>query len=456
MYRRNDPRFRRTLNEISQTIESANETAQARVYVFGQEYINPCFSGVLSCFRPCIENCCAGRDQRGNKTRGRGRAELNFDFYDDWEEDEADGLLGWDDEEYDGFFSGPGSYGATQQQPARQRAMSYGTRRDARGRRGSNPGAEENPSYFGFLGKLTGKLGQGKGLRYKPSAAGLQEHPGASKKQAESESEPLMTDDSDVDAVGRRKRHGRNRSGTNASQQTTSSFSSRGDIFPSEDEDDAVMLDDEFAMVLERRNTGTGSGPDDGSSGIISSNNSKRPRLGSRKSTRSRSSRNTPRSKRSSRAPSSDSPPRAEMVDPEPVIIPTLNELKQEEEQARLEEEAALHRRRSAAQKLAEERGLSATNSPTSIRTPTARSTPERQSSHHQEDLQRMSQIENAVSSIATIRPPTTPSRVSSAHDLQSSKDEFGDFQDSPSIRRAPAEQPVSSSFEAARLPRFS
>ncbi|KAF4553910.1 Hypothetical protein D9617_5g067850 [Elsinoe fawcettii] len=454
MYRRNDPRFRRTLNEISQTIESANETAQARVYVFGQEYVNPCLSTLSGCFQPCLEHCFPGRSQAGRRTRGRGRAELNFDFYDDWEEDEADGLLGWDDEEYDGFFSGPGSYGATQHQPARQRAMSYGTRRDAKGRRGSNAGAEEGTSYFGFIGKLTGKLGQGKGLRYKPSAAGLQENPGAGKKSGESESEPLMTDESDGDIVGRRKRHGRNRSGTNASQQTTSSLSSRGDLFPSEDEDDAVMLDDEFAMVLERRNTGNGSGPDDGSSGVVS--NTRRPRLGSRKSTRSRSSRTTPRSKRSSRAASSGSPVRPENLDPEPTVIPTLSELKQEEEQARIEEEAAVQERRSAAQRLAEERGLSAANSPTSIRTPTSRSTPERQSSHHQDDSARMTQIQNAVSSIATIRPPTTPSRDSSAVNLHSSRDDFGDFENSPSDPKTPADEPVSSSFEAARLPRFS
>ncbi|PSK43675.1 hypothetical protein B9Z65_7189 [Elsinoe australis] len=458
MYRRNDPRFRRTLNEISQTIESANETAQARVYVFGQSYINPCLSSISSCFQPCLDHCFPGRDQRGRKTRGRGRAELNFDFYDDWEEDETDGLLGWDDEEYEGFLSGPASYGAAQQQPARQRAMSYGTRRDAKGRRKSDAGAEEGSSYFGFINKLTGKLGKSKGLRYKPSAAGLQEHPGASKALGDTESEPLMTDESDGDAVGRRKRHGRNRSGTTGSQQTTSSFSSRGDLFPSEDEDDAVMLDDEFAMVLERRNTGTGSsGPDDSSSGVVAT--SQRPRLGSRKSTRTRSSRSTPRSKRSSRAASNGSPVRAE--DPDPAtMIPTLNELKQEEEQARVEEEVALERRRSAAQKLAEERGLNASSSPISVRTPAEpRSTPERQRSQDAYDPTHRSKAEKFVPAMTTLNPPVTPFRSDGGEEEQQSRSGyagFGDFEDSPNALAAASHESQSSSFEAARLPRFS
>ncbi|PNS20522.1 hypothetical protein CAC42_5972 [Sphaceloma murrayae] len=446
MYRRNDPRFRRTLNEISQTIESANETAQARVYIFGQSYINPCLSSISACFHPCIEHCFPGRDQR-RRTRGRGRAELNFDFYDDWEEDETDGLLGWGDEEYDGFLSGPASYGASQQQPARQRAMSYGTRRDAKGRRKSDAGVEEPPSYFSFIGRLTGKLGSNKGLRYKPSAAGLQEHPPSSKKLGDTESEPLMTDESDGDVVDRRVRHGRNRSGTTGSERTTSSFSSRGDLFPSEDEDDAVMLDDEFAMVLERRTTGTGSGPDDGGSGVGS--NSKRPRLGSRKSTRTRSSRSTPRSKRSSRATSRASPVRPESTDPESIIVPTLSELKQEEEQARLEEEAAVERRRIAAQKLAEERGFGA-DSPTSVRTPThPRSTPDRQYNQHEDSVARSINLERVSSSAAIIHPPQTPP-AADAHD------DFGDYEDSPRPHILTNSTSHGEPFEAARLPRFS
>jgi len=360
MYRRNDPRLRRTLNEISQTIENANETAQTRVFVFGQEYISPCLSSIYSSFQPCVEHCFPSNDPRESRRRSRGRPELNFDFYDDWEEDENTDLLGWDDEEYDSFVSGPRDYGATTQQPPRQRAMTYGAGRDAKGRHaqtGHESSAAQGPSYFGFLGKITRKLGTGKNLRYKPSAAGLQEHPGAVKRMGTEESEPLMTDDSDASAIGRRRRRGRNRSGTTSSQQTSDSLSSRGDLFPSEDEDDAIPLDEEFARILERRTTG--SGQDDGSSGLVRSG--KRPGTGSRRSTRTASSRSTPRSKRLSRTSSTDTPPRPENLEPEMINVPTLTELKQEEDRIQAEEESSVQQRRDAAQRLAAERGLTAT-----------------------------------------------------------------------------------------------
>ena len=92
-------------------------------------------------------------------------------------------------------------------------------------------------------------------MRYKPSAADLQEHPGLRPSDLEVEVEPLLEDE-DGEESG--KKHVRNRSLTNGSQHTTDSLSSRGDLFPSEDEDDAVPLDDEFAMVLERRITDLG------------------------------------------------------------------------------------------------------------------------------------------------------------------------------------------------------
>ncbi|GAM88821.1 hypothetical protein ANO11243_068550 [Dothideomycetidae sp. 11243] len=367
MYRPNDPRLRRTLNEISQTIESANETAQTSVFVFGQQYIRPCLGAVYGSVQPCVETClppAAGSRRAAAaaaaRRRSRGRPELNFDFYDDWEEDENADLLGWGDEEYDSFVAGPGGYGTTTQQPGRQRAMSYGTRRDAKGRH-NDTGAEahgaEGSSYFGFIGKMASKLGKGKGLRYKPSAAGLQEHPGASKKFAGDEAEPLMTDESDTDAMMAQRRR-RNRSGTTGSQQTVDSLSSRGDLFPSEDEDDAIPLDDEFAMVLERRTTSSGQ-DDGGSSGIIKT--SKRPGPGSRRSTRTTSSRSTPRSKRLSRTSSSEMAVRPEFIEPATLIVPTLSELRQEEERAKVEEETAVQQRREAAKKLAAERGLAAT-----------------------------------------------------------------------------------------------
>ena len=354
MYRRNDPRLRRTLNEISQTFENANETAQTSVFVFGQQYISPCLHSIYASIRPCVESCFPPSDQRGRRSRrrSRGQPELNFDFYDDWEEDENADLLGWDEDEYDGFMAGSGQYGATSQQPGRQRAMSYGARRDAKGRplEAGPDAAGAGNSYFNFIGKIRDKLGPGKGLRYMPSAAGLQEHPGIGRRQRDGE--PLMTDESGEDEP-RRHRRRRNRSGTVGSEHTTSSLSSRGDLFPSEDEDDAVPLDEEFAMVLERRSNN--SGQDDGDSGGVS-RSSKRPGIGSRRSTRTASSRSTPRSKkRMSRTASTET---VENLESETLVVPTLSELKQEEQRVQMEEEEAIRQRREAAQRLAADRGL--------------------------------------------------------------------------------------------------
>jgi hypothetical protein len=92
----NDPRFRRRLNDLSATLESANESAQSGVYIFTQRYIRPCFGSIGSCLTTCVEAGCPHLQQRDRLRRGRrGRAELSFDFYDDWDEDENEGLLGW-------------------------------------------------------------------------------------------------------------------------------------------------------------------------------------------------------------------------------------------------------------------------------------------------------------------------------------------------------------------------
>src|SRR5437667_5985917 len=91
----------------------------------------------------------------------------------------------------------------------------------------------------------------GKGLGYKSSADDLQEHPGAHRAAVE-EHEPLVEDAEEEDSVAGQK-HNRKRSNTANSGSTTDSFRSRGDLFPSEDEDDAIPLDDEFAMALEQQ-----------------------------------------------------------------------------------------------------------------------------------------------------------------------------------------------------------
>ena len=304
MYNRSDPRVRRTLNQLSQNIESANESAQINLFTFTQTYIKPCFAGVSSCFGSCGASAAAcvpcfptSREQARNRrhhylqgrarTRTRGRAEASFDFYDDWddEDDEAGSLLGWGNEEASRLLSSPidggggGGYGATtttNQGLPQNVIMGFGgaARRDNGGGAGgrgrghrqsdikSDPTLIPTTSYFGFFNRWFG----GKGVRYKPSVAGLQEHPGGT-----SAINPGMHDEDpsilNETASGRRDGH-RNRRFTSGSQNTTESYSSRGDLFPSDDEDDAVALDDEFAMVLERRTTG--SGTNDGASGKYS------------------------------------------------------------------------------------------------------------------------------------------------------------------------------------------
>lgn len=376
MYRRSDPRFRRTLNEISHTLETANESAQANIFTFSHRYISPCLDSAGACFQSCASPCFPHRDTRvrRSRARSRGRAELSFDFYDDWDDEETDGLLGWGNDEFDRLASNSAGYGTTSTQPGRQRGMSYGTRKEAEARRksalnalegGPDPTVIPASSYFGFFGKLTGKIGGGKALRYKPSAADLQEHPGARKdKRRAGEDAPLIEEEEEEEgSVQGGKIHRRNRSMTASSGGTVDSFSSRGDIFPSEDEDDAIPLDDEFAMVLERRSTGNGL--EEASSGKTRS--SKRPSAGSRLSTRTMSSRSTrsSRSKRKSRA-MSGSPARDIVVDQEPKTIPSLTQLKGEEERIQKEEESSIAHKREAAKRLALKRGLSISEHPVS------------------------------------------------------------------------------------------
>ena len=147
--------------------------------------------------------------------------------------------------------------------------------------------------------------------------------------------------------------HTRSRSDTVGSRSTNNSLSSRGDLFPSDDEDDAVPLDDEFAMVLERRTTGTMS--DDHSDG---KKKGKRP-SGSRASTKTGSSRGTRSAEKGRRGTSASSKRNRPLIQTAEEDIPSIIDLKHEEELVRRQEEAEVEHRRHAAQKLALERGLS-------------------------------------------------------------------------------------------------
>lgn len=364
-----DPRIRQTWNQISQNAENATETAAAGIWTFQHTYVTPCLQSISAGFEQCTGRCFPDREDRARRLRERGRtsgrAELSFDFYDDWDEDDGGpgtGLLGgWGNDELDRLLAGSGSHSGPSEginsAPKRKRGMSYGTR----GRRKSldpDPNVIPSTNALGFLGRLPFKLGGT--LRYKPSAADLQENLGSRNSRDEVEGEPLIPDDDgDQGGAGTGRGHTRNRSSTASSGETSDSFRSRGDLFPSDGEDDAVPLDDEFAMVLERRMTGTG---DDRSSGKTRSNKGKRT-MGSRNA----SSRNVSRTTQSSqlrpslgkRASSGTS--LAQTPDdstPDMIETPTLTDLQFEEDRIRQEEDAEIERKRDAAAQLARDRGL--------------------------------------------------------------------------------------------------
>lgn len=258
MYNRSDPRFRRTLNTISHNLESANETAQVGLFSLSEHCLKPVFFSVGNCITTTGSTCFpTSRDDKRprRKPRARGRPELNFDFYDDWQEDENDALLAWGNEEYDALLGEENT--DARGEPSRRGIMNYGSQGGAvdpkdRARRRStaqqDPSVIPNSSSFGFLDCLPFRS-RAKELRYRPSAAGLQERP-KGRRKAEGALGGGREDDS-ISGVRAERKHGRKRSATVGSGHTTDSYSSRGDIFLSdEDMDDAVPFDDEFAAEL--------------------------------------------------------------------------------------------------------------------------------------------------------------------------------------------------------------
>jgi hypothetical protein len=353
---------------LSQNAEEATETAATSIWTFQHRYINPCFASIAAGLEQCTGHCFPDREERARRLRDRGRtrgrAELSFDFYDDWDEDDGGrtgGLLGgWGNDELDRLLAGSGSHSGgnegIDQAPRKKRGMSYGTRAGRRKSLEADPTVIPSTNTLGFLGRLPFKFGGT--LRYKPSAADLQEHPGASRVEyREEEGEPLIPDDDSEDGGDKGKGHRRTRSSTTSSGETSDSFRSRGDIFPSDGEDDAVPLDDEFAMVLERRATG-----DDRSSGKTRASKGKRP-AGSRtlsrtmsRTTHSSMSRPTLDGHRTSSAASL--PITSDPATPDMIEAPSLTDLQHEEERVRMEEDEEVERKRQAAVRLAVERGL--------------------------------------------------------------------------------------------------
>lgn len=234
---RTDPRIRQSLNRITSNLENATENARAGCFAL-TSYLEPYFANLADTCVSCTVFCMPGNSSSRHGRR-RNQAQFPFDFYNDdfYDEDQAN-FFGWGSDELDRLLAGSGSSRGYTRQPA----MSYGTRGhtggnlNARGpaRRksavvphdgGPDPTIIPNTSYFGFLSSIPFMRST---LRYKPSAADLQDHPG----------QP------------RRTLFRRHRSATTSSGETEDSMRSRADLFPSEDEDDAVPLDDEFDVHL--------------------------------------------------------------------------------------------------------------------------------------------------------------------------------------------------------------
>ncbi|KAG8533146.1 uncharacterized protein KY384_001929 [Bacidia gigantensis] len=355
-----DPRIRQTLNQISENIENANQKTQASLFTLSDSYIQPCLSSLQPCWlscQTCLEASCQpcftvrddARRHRQPRYLKRGRERAAFDFYDDWDEDEEE----WGNDELDALLNG-----SDPQQPGRRAGMSYGY--GTRGARRKSVGAKDTmaddptllpqSSIFGFLERLPWRIG-GRGTRYRPNPANLQVNVGKKGREAE----PLMAEEEDNDDGGTsRGKHARNRSATVGSRETNTSLSSRGDIFPSDDEGDAREIDDEFALRLGRRSTGATS----------DERSSKKKPADSRNSIKTSASGDTGVSKQGVRAASASSERLTTMHSPTNEDIPTLADLKREEEDMQKAEEGQLQQRRTAAQRLASERGLSSPSSP--------------------------------------------------------------------------------------------
>lgn len=443
-----DPRVRQRWNQISQNAETVTENAAAGIWTFQHRYITPCLAGLGDAFDSCTGVCFGDREERARRARERDRgarrtrAEYTFDFYDDWEEadDEsqsgsAGGILGgWSaprGEDWDRLLAGTGGrnrragtvVGDVVEQPRRKRGMSYGTRgvprRKASG--DEDPNVIPRTAPLGFLGRLPFKIGGT--LRYKPSAANLRDHPGAHPSEGNGEDEPLLgTSDEEAEtAQQKRSSQTRPRSNTTGSGETSSSYRSRGDLFPSDGEgdEDAVPLDDEFAVALDR--------VDDRWSTKTRSSKGKNPAgKGGMSRTVSRTTIDSTHSRDSitcinGNATLSISP---DVVDLDSAI-PSLEDLQKEEQEAEREENEERERRRRAASQLAARRGLSKDDIEDEPKAP-----PIGDETHDEASQESMA----------------------AAHEVQVATNEVEEVKTRPDIERPAKEQ---SYFVPARLPHF-
>ncbi|KAK5663149.1 hypothetical protein OQA88_6566 [Cercophora sp. LCS_1] len=378
-----DPRLRQRWNQISQNAETVTENAAAGIWTFQHRYITPCLAGLSDAIDSCTGVCIGDREERARRARERDRgarrtrAEYTFDFYDDWEDAEDEGqdavgsgiLGGWAApraEDWDRLLAGTGGRGRrgtgaagdVVDQPRRKRGMSYGTRGPRKASTTEDPNVIPRTAPLGFLGRLPFQIGGT--LRYKPSAANLQDHPGADHPDTHAtgehgEDEPLLgTSDDEGDGPRRRSPQSRARSNTAGSGDTSSSYRSRGDLFPSdgEGEEDAVPLDDEFAMVLDRVDD-RGSTKTRSSKGKYPADKYGMSRTVSRTTIDSTHSRD---STKGTNGNISTSPFPA--YDDHGLMTPSMEDLQREEEQAEREEAEEIERRRRAASQLAQRKGL--------------------------------------------------------------------------------------------------
>ncbi|TGZ81187.1 hypothetical protein EX30DRAFT_395694 [Ascodesmis nigricans] len=278
---RPDPRIRQNLDRISTSLESAAENVSTGCFTFTKTYLEPCVNSITSCCGPLFAPRLPHHRRRGSHRASR---DFPFAFYDDeyydYDSDDLDavgarrshggghhhhhgrghggggGFFAWGTDELDRLLAGSGTGGRSQER------MNYGgygsssaVMNDAAAvaaapqrkhtvidPRQPDPTVIPSTTWFGFLSKFGIR---GKGMRYKPSAANLQEHPQRSGLDQRLEDEEF---EGRYSPTEREPIMGRKRAGTETSRDSLGdeSLRSRGDLWPSsEDEDDAVVIDDD-------------------------------------------------------------------------------------------------------------------------------------------------------------------------------------------------------------------
>ncbi|KAK6833234.1 hypothetical protein PG987_007928 [Apiospora arundinis] len=338
-----DPRLRQRWNQISQTTETVTENAAAGIWTFGHTYLNPCLGSICSAFDGCAACCLGDHEERARRRRERERARATPREGGGQGSGGGGGIFkGWHHEDWDRLLAGTGTSkkgpGEIHEQPqSSKRGMSYGTREARRkSSTAEDPTIIPSTQPIGFLGRLPFKFGGP--LRYKPSAANLQEHPG--RHGLEGEHEPLLGGADDHHEA-----------------HFMRFVSVEGDLFPSDGEgdEDAIPLDDEFAdefaVALDRV-----ASTDDRSSNKTRSSKGKR-KASSAYSVQRSASRTTLGSTYS-RHSSSMLHQTPELAIPQVAEPSVIEDLQYEEEQLRQQEDEEIERKRQAAAQLALERGL--------------------------------------------------------------------------------------------------